>query len=112
MEKLVVLTRERLSENQQWNDFFLVSTSNDPEKRIREVVREYLLTDEGAEDIKDSCEDYNWGDVLMTIPESFWNQYGIQTISDGDQITFSNPIVMVVNQDEILIPNEYYEREE
>lgn len=112
MKQLVALERERLSENEIWTDFFKVINSEDPEQLFRNAIKEYLLTEDGTESIKGSSEDFNWGDSVMYVPEAFWNKHGIHSVKENESVVIQNPITIRVNQDEILIPDEYWEIEE
>jgi len=112
MMQLVILMRERAWENQKWTDLFRVANSENPEETMRTAIKEYLLTDEGKEDIKQSSEEFNWGDAVMYVPESVWNKHGIISVSEGEQVKVTNTTVIEVDQDEVLIPKEYYQEEE
>ena len=112
MEQFVILTRERATENQKWTDFFTITDSTNPEQTLRDAIRAYLLTEEGKASIKESSEDFNWGDAVLYVPDEFWNKHGIKEISEGESVILSHPIIINVDQDEILIPAEYYEKEE
>lgn len=109
MKEIVALVRERSSENEKWTDYFLVENAENPEENFRAAIREYLLTDVGTESIKATSEDFNWGDSVLYVPDHIWNKHGIREIEDGEKIVFSHPFVIEVNQDEILIPEEYYQ---
>lgn len=109
MEQLVILIRERDLEIKKWSDMFIISDSSNPEQSFRDAIKDYLLTEEGSKAIKQSSENFNWGDAIMFVPERFWNKFGIKSISEGENRTISNPITITVEQDEVLIPEEYYE---
>lgn len=59
MEQFVALIRERHWENAKWTDYFIVENSINPEQNSRDAVKEYLLTEDGKEDIKLTSKDYN-----------------------------------------------------
>lgn len=109
MEQLVILIRERDWEIKKWSDLFIISNSANPEQSFRDAIKDYLLTEEGIKLIKQTSEDFNWGDAIMYIPERVWNKFGIKSISEGENTAISNPITLIVEQDEVLIPEEYYE---
>lgn len=109
MEQLIILVRERDWEDEKWSDMFSVSDSQNPEQNFRNAIKEYLLSEEGKKAIKQTSNDFNWGDAIMYIPETIWNKHGIKSINEGESVTVSNPITITVEQDEVLIPEEYYE---
>lgn len=79
-----------------------------------------MNTEDGREEIKRTHEDFNWGDAMMRVPEETWNKHGIYSAprdkspSDlGLVISSEYPHETIrVNQDEILIPDSYYELKE
>lgn len=91
------LIRQRLHENKTWVDSFKYDDKiTDPETALRSAVADFLTTDDGEKATKDTCNDFNWGDVLSYVPESFLNKHGIYTVYG------SNIIDIVVDQDEVL----------
>lgn len=89
------LIRERKSENQIWaNNFIVEDEVKNPEEALRNAVKDYLATEEGKEAIKETCEDFNWGDVFTYIPEEFLEKYGIHYSWASE--------TSIVNQDEVL----------
>lgn len=112
MKNFVVLIRERAWENEKWLDYFMIENTEYPEQNFRDAIKEYLMTPEGKQAIEQTSEDFNWGDSLIYVPEHTWNKYGIYSISDGDTVTLTQPVEILVDQDEVLIPNEYYDEEE
>lgn len=111
MKQLVVLTRVRDWEHRSWSDLYLVASSTHPEQNFRDAVKEYLLTKEGRAAIRETSEDFNWGDSIMYVPMEIWNKYGIEPINEGDNVTVTRPTVVTVDQDEILIPSQYYDEQ-
>lgn len=97
MMKTVILVRERASENEVFENVFLVEDHiKDPEQAFRSAIETYLKTPEGKQAIENACSDYNWGDAIATVPEEILNQHGIY---EGTEATF-----IYVNQDERLFP--------
>lgn len=105
--KLVVLVRERPSENETYTDFCLVPKDEDAEEVLRKAIRTFLLTMEGNKEIKKSSEDFNWGDIYR-IPNETWSQFGITMLEDNMAFATNEKTVVKVDQDEILIPDEYW----
>ena len=92
------LVRERPNGLEQdiWTDTFAHECSvNEVEQRLRDAVNEYLQTDEGKHQIELTCNDFNWGDAIMYVPQAIWQRHGL---------TLSAPVTMSirVRQDEIL----------
>lgn len=115
---LVNIIRERPSENEAWSDAFWVDARKTPSPDLfRAAVQDYLSTGDGHISIQRSSEDFNWGDAIMDVPDSFWNLHGIYPV-DHDRSPREmglaptpncNPIDFKVDQDEILIPDSYFE---
>lgn len=108
VEKLVVLIRERGWEETRWSDYFAV-TAEDPEQSFRTAIKEFLETEEGRAAIENSCDDFNWGDAMMVVPDEFWEKHGIRELSRGDIVTvqITEHMEIYVRQDEILVPDSY-----
>jgi hypothetical protein len=113
MLKLVALTRQRNNGSWKQTDYFIVEDFVvEPEKAMRDAIKEYLLTDSGKKMIRYSCDDYNWGDAVNSVDNEIWEKHGIKIKYDNQEYTISGEIIdITVNQDEILIPEEYYESE-
>ena len=62
--------------------------------QLRNAVKDFLATKEGKEAVKETCEDFNWGDVFTYIPEEFFEKYGIHSSWASE--------TLLVNQDEVL----------
>ena len=89
------LVRERKSENQIWvNSFIVENEVKNPEETLRQIVKDYLATEDGKEAIKETCNDFNWGDVFTYIPDEFFEKYGMNRSWASDS--------MIVDQDEVL----------
>lgn len=112
----VVLLRERPSEDEFWADDFWVDASKTPVIDLfKAAVQDYLNTPDGIQDIDATCEDFNWGDAVMYVPSETWNKHGIyQHIEDIPNLTPArhDSVVLKVNQDEVLIPDSYYQAKE
>lgn len=50
-------------------------------------------------------DDFNWGDFVSMVPENFMRSFGIHAVEESDK-----PIVVQVNQDELLIPEWFVEK--
>lgn len=111
MEQIIVLIRERDWENTRWSNYFAVKDAENPEQSFRDAIAEFLSTKEGVEAIKHSCEDFNWGDAVNKIPCEILQKYGIREIADDEPFTVKQLTEIVVNQDEVLIPDTYYSLE-
>ena len=115
----VTLIRDLYSEDETWSDVFWVDALKTPSKDLfMAAVEEFLNTPEGRQAIEDTSEDFNWGDAVMYVPEEIWNKHGIYS-DDRDmtpaQRNFSPissimPVTIKVDQDEILIPDSYYDK--
>lgn len=112
MTKILALVRERNWEDARWIDYFTIDEDQNPEQSLRTAVREFLLTKDGTEAIKASSEDFNWGDAVMHVPDETLKRHGIAPLTEGQIVIFSEPIIVEVVQDEILIPSEYYDGDE
>lgn len=112
MSKLVSFTRERLSENAVFKDYFIAEDHvEDVLQAMRDAVQEFLQTEDGKKMITYTCGDYNWGDAMNSVSDDIWKKHGITPRYDNEPYTIIGPIVDIyVNQDEILI--EDYEEEE
>ena len=104
MEQIIILRRKRHWENAKWDDYFIAKGEIDPEKAMRDAIREFLLTSEGLNAIEETSNDFNWGDAMVYIPEKLWNKHGLETLYEEDRVTTGIPIDIVVDQDEVLIP--------
>lgn len=90
------LIRERTSENLTITDTFFVNDFVvDAEKALRNAVAEYLNTKEGKRAIELTCNDFNWGDAIMGVPDKIWFKHGLSM--DNEKV-----VIVKVNQDEIL----------
>lgn len=112
MEQFVALIRERHWENAKWTDYFVVENSENPEQNFRDAVKEYLLSEDGKEAIEATSEDFNWGDSVTHVPDEIWNKHKIRPVYSGDKVVIGNQIEIIVDQDEVLIPQEYFETQE
>lgn len=116
----VTLIRERYSDDEIWSDVFWVDALKTPAKELFvAAVEEFLSTPDGRQAIEDTCEDFNWGDAVMYVPEEIWNKHGIY--SDIRDLTPNQrslaptssdmSVTIKVDQDEILIPDAYYHKD-
>jgi len=116
---IVTIVRERRSENEQWSDSFWVDAKEVPTVELfKSAVQDYLKTGDGHLAIKQTMEDFNWGDAMMYVPSYHWNSHGIYPVVPGispkeagiTPTPNNNPIAFIVDQDEILIPDSYFEQ--
>lgn len=112
MKQLVVLIRKREWENAVWADYFRAEPSENPEETFRQAVQEYLMTEDGKEAIKATSEDFNWGDAVMDVPKEQWMKHGLEPLQSGDSVVIHHTIEVIVDQDEVLIPQSYYDEDE
>lgn len=115
----VTLIRERYSEHEIWSDDFWVDASQTPSKELfQKAVEAFLLTEDGQDAVDRTCDDFNWGDVIMYVPEELWNNFGIYsfdpTVTPADMglapTSSADSVTIQVDQDEVLIPSDYLER--
>jgi hypothetical protein len=93
--KTAILVRERLSENERWTDEFEVADGVDFEAALREAVAEFLKTEDGKQARLAACDDFNWGDAIMYVPDECWAKHGLKMVTDSIE-------TLRVNQDELL----------
>lgn len=93
---IVNLIRERASEQEIYVDTFHVNDSvKDPEKALRDAVKEFLNTGEGIRSVSYTSNDFNWGDAINDVPDRIWAKHGLKFCS-------VNAVNIKVDQDEIL----------
>lgn len=102
---LVVVVRKRFWEDKQWMDYFLYNGNGNPEEEFRSAITEYLLTEDGERAINHTSNDFNWGDAMQEVPRSLYEQRGLYAVSSQENITLNDVIEVVVDQDEVLIPD-------
>lgn len=68
---------------------------------LRAIAADFLRTEDGRQAYAETCEDFNWGDMEVYIPDAFFKPYGV-TRHDGRVYPCSNMIGVIVNQDELL----------
>jgi hypothetical protein len=71
------------------------SKIKNPEKVVRKAVRDFLKTEEGKEAKEYACGCFNWGDVMASIPDEYFESYGIIPFGDTS-------INVEVEHDEVL----------
>lgn len=104
---LVRIRRDGL-DTEIWNDSFRVKTETPLDEqallnRLRFCVKRFLQTNDGLEAIEDTRHDFNWGDAIQTIPNDFWNKYGVHFIMLKDSaFQCCGGTAILVNQDEVL----------
>ncbi len=85
------------------------------EAYLRKIVYDFLQTEAGKRAYKESCQDFNWGDVETEIPDNFFSTYGvIHCIGrpDDGQFLCCGLIGILVNQDELLGEDVYDNEDE
>ena len=109
------LIRHRPWENASWSNDFWVDASKVPSKELFEqAIHDYLNTAAGKLAIEFTCNDFNWGDAMMYVPENIWNRHGIYSLDYnrpaselGLAPTSSEHLSTIqADQDEVLIPDE------
>lgn len=68
---------------------------------LRGITSDFLKTKEGQEAYKETCKDFNWGDMETYISDSFFVPYGVTRCS-GFMYPCCNAIDVLANQDELL----------
>lgn len=115
----VSLIRERYSEREIWSSDYWVDAAKTPSKELfQEAVEAYLLTPDGQEAVKHTCNDFNWGDAEVYVPCEIWNQFGIYPFDYSrppeemglTPTSSANMTKIQVDQDEVLIPYDYLDR--
>lgn len=115
----VTILRERYSEHQIWPDDYWVDCNRTPSKELfQAAVEAYLMTSDGQKDVEWTQKDFNWGDAVMYVPDEVWNQFGIYPFSYEtspaelglEPISSENFVQILVDQDEVLIPDDYFDR--
>lgn len=73
----------------------------DPEKALRDAIREFINSDtEDAKKAKSySCQSYNWGDAMSSVPDNFFVKHGLVRLNQ-------NAVDVFVDHDEILCETE------
>ena len=59
-----------------------ITNPYDAEQAARRAVRAYLATGEGQADIAANNGEFNWGDVVNSVPAGFFHQQGLTIIND------------------------------
>lgn len=108
-KQLVTLVRVRHWENTSWQDKFLIVETDQPEQTFRNAIKEFLLTEEGKKQIKQTNGDFNWGDAVMVVPNATWEKHGISPLADGVHYHVTDTFTLTVDQDEVLVPEENFE---
>lgn len=108
---LVNIIRERPSENEEWINSFWVDAKQVPSVDLfRAAVSDFLRTKDGVQAIKDSCNDFNWGDAMLYVPQEIWKKHGIYPVDlmhppkemGLAPTPNNNPMTFTVDQDELL----------
>ncbi|AJD93714.1 hypothetical protein JMA_43970 (plasmid) [Jeotgalibacillus malaysiensis] len=88
------------------NCIFLVqagTTSQEAENKLRKAVLEFLSTDKGTEEVRQTCQDFNWGDALNTVPDEFYRKQGVDVLDGTPALITGNETNVDVNHDEVLL---------
>lgn len=79
--------------------FKLSADVTDPEQAVRKAVRAFVLS--GCEEAEAALEyadgSFNWGDVMASVPDSYFERFGLTPLSRKETVDVS------VNHDEILV---------
>lgn len=101
--RYVKLTRMRCGESEAYTDLLEVDDSiKDAETAIRTAIKEFLSTPDGMDAMVDSCDDFNWGDAIMYVPDEIWAKHGLRIIPEPMYVS------IYVSQDEVLGSLENY----
>lgn len=115
----VTLIRERYSEREIWCDDFWVDANKSPSKELfQKAVEAFLMTKDGEKAVAHTCNDFNWGDAVIYVPNEIWNGFGIYPFDyrrSPEEMGFAptsslNITRILVDQDEVLIPVDYLDR--
>lgn len=68
---------------------------------LRKIATDFLKTEEGREAYKETCKDFNWGDMETYISDMFFVPYGVAR-RNGFAYPCCDEIDVLVNQDELL----------
>ena len=78
--------------------FKLSADVTDPEQAARKAVRAFVLSGcEKAEAALEYADSFNWGDVMASVPDSYFERFGLTPLSRKETVDVS------VNHDEILV---------
>ena len=67
---------------------------------IKDVIQQFLNTENGNAAWKDTDEDFNWDDVKAYIPDDFLRSYGIFPVSEAKEHPMTDIMIFKVDQDE------------
>lgn len=88
------------------NHIFLVQagiTPQEAENKLLKAVLEFLSTDKGTEEVRQTCQDFNWGDALNTVPDEFYRKQGIDVMDGTPASITGNETHVGVDHDEVLL---------
>ena len=59
-----------------------------PEEALRGAVQDFINsgTEESTSELDYACEDFNWGDVMSSVPESYFMNRGLTPLTDHESI--------------------------
>lgn len=115
----VNLVIENRFEESMWTDIFLVDASKAVSKEVFvEAVQSFLMSESGRKAVADTGNSFNWGDAEFYIQDEFWHQFGIYPYDyefNPEEIGLEpvrdiEPITIRVNQEEVLVPEGYFEK--
>lgn len=104
---LVRIRREGLN-LETWTDVFCITAPEQTDSHgflalLKNAVKAFLSTAMGQEAIERTCNDFNWGDVIQEIPDTFWMRYNIRPINQNTPpFSIGGAEAVLVNQDEVL----------
>lgn len=107
--RLVAVRNEGLRGPEIINTILIEHTADvDPEERLEECLSAWFKTEEGQEEWNRSCQDNNYGDLVVSPPsDEFMARFGLH-IDREDEIP-----EVIVNHDHVLgSPDEWEEESE
>lgn len=118
VQQVNLVIENRFEEN-MWTDIFLVDAGKPVSKELFvEAVQSFLMTEAGRKALSDTGSSFNWGDAEFYIQDDFWQQFGIYPYDYEfnpediglEPVRDVEPITIRVNQEEVLLPEGYFEK--
>ena len=103
-----------IEQNREWDEHVVSVVSyrisddvSDPEEALRGAVQDFIHsnTEESKSALDYACGDFNWGDVMSSVPDVYFNKRGLTPMYDNEAID------ILVNHDEVL-DNRKHEEDE
>jgi hypothetical protein len=116
MASLLILRRDIPDEDDQPDPVLVMTdakTAADAEKALRSAVTAFFETADDAilaAALRDSRDDFNWGDAILYIPSHFFTRYALRIITDSDPLRADRTLHLSVNHDEHLLAGAAWRR--